>query len=445
MMFCPNYCVVYRITQWMEKGIFPQLISSQSHHTDPNRLHSFQFCILSTNLKLTTEGGLIRTNDSLEIFHFHLISSEKEEIELDRGKKPLVGQLKAALENITHCLEETRTRKKSVVSVNIIMEFKDCTLRDEVADEKLSGERDEERGLHSDDPVVHPELFSRSHVSHPLGMLRVVRDNKRGSNDIVEIDQEICETVERSCRHDNSTHADSQSKFSGVDQLAQSSQSQESNCLEEGRRDIGRVDLPHHTVVISREYRMLDYDLNSGDKELGKLFPDHCAQVKAVMNDDPCRKIEREKERQRENVTPVKSPLASIGSGKKRKRSTPPLTPMRIRHNQDKSYKMPPSSYSPKLKIRLERTTSEDFDTRGQERTPVNSRNRDASQSSPMRASSLFITPKSRSGKKQSPRSGSPSEAPTLVVPFSSGKKNSVIGGHLASLSSIPRPTFDLS
>ena len=428
----------------MEKGIFPQLISFQGHHTDVNPLHSFQFCILSTNLKLTTEGSLIRTHDSLEIFHFHLVSSEAEETQLDKGKKPLVGQLKSALENITHCLEETRTRKKSVVSVNIIMEFKDCALRDEVADEKLSDEKDEERGLHSDDLVVQPEFFSRSNISHPLGMLRVVRD-KRGSNDIVEIDQDICDTVERFSRHDNSAHADSQSKFSGVDQLAQSSQSQETNCREEGRRDIGRVDLPHHTVVISREYRILDQDLNSGDEELERLFPDHRAQVKAVMNDDPCRKVEKEEELQRENVTPVKSPLASIGSGKKRKRSTPPLTPMRIRHNQDKSYDMPPSSCSPRLKMRLERTTSEDFDACGQERTPVITRNRDASQSSPMRSSALFITPKSRSGKKQSPRSGSPSEAPTLVEPFSSGKKNSVIGEHLASLSSIPRPTFHSS
>lgn len=437
--------VVYRITQWMEKGIFPQLTSSQSHHIDDvNPLHSFQFCILSTHLKLTTEGNLIRTNDSLEIFHFHLVSSEREETQLDKGKKPLVGQLKAALENITHCLEETRTRKKSVVSVNIIMEFKDCALRDEVADENLSDERDEECQMHSDEPIVQPEFFSRSNVSHPLGMMRVVRD-KRGSNDIVEIEEEIFDSVGRSYRHDYSAHVESQSKFSGVDQLAQSSQSQETNYREEGRRDIGRVDLPHHTVVISREYRMLDHDLNSGDEELKRLFPDHRAQVKAIINDDARREGDKMEELETENVTPVKSSLASIGSGKKRKRSTPPLTPMRIRHNQDKGYKMPPSSYSPRLKIRLERTTSEDFDACGQERTPVITRNRDASQSSPMRSSALFVTPKSRSGKKQSPRSGSPSEAPTLVEPFSSGMKNSIIGEHLASLSSIPRPTFHSS
>ena len=524
----------------MEKGVFPHLHSLTDNQVQTQQadgkliVDSFQFCILTTHLNppLDLESMKGRDDnddddddnpvehDSMEIFHFHLFPSEGEKKtdaivnvnvnaqSLRSGEKPLVEQLKAAMENIVSCLEETKwdsSETIAIVSVNMIMKFQQDSL-----------ERYHKDDVHTvavvstpvpvpvpvpvppvceDDDIpslaVQPEFFSKSDTVHPLGILQghaeCGSNDTYNTNDIMEMEMEMemepDQDEEGALGYNKySTQGDYQNRliFREQEQLAQTLQSQDSRGrrpLEEGRREIARVLLPHHSVVILREYRVIDHDVRHQEEELKELFPYHRAQVmSAMMKDDQDSEIEIGAGSREEVSRGVdKSPITTVRSSATRKReraTTPPLTPMRVRSNQGERCNISPSS-SPKLKTRLLdpsrpfiqsplaatnvkpnaiANVNVDVDANAKEqeqeqhaRTPVNNshpgRALERSQLSPMKSISLFITPKSGSGKKRSPRSGSPSEAPTLVVPLSSGKKSSVNGEHLTSMSSISRPS----
>jgi len=530
----------------MEKGIFPHLHSITDNHDhdhdhDHNKnkllVNSFQFCILTTHLSTNTDTDLksiqedkeaenrLASSDSMEIFHFQLMQSREEHTiattrslasttttnnnnNNNTNNKPLVEQLRGALQNVLGCLEDTKCCKKgiAIVSVNVIMKFQTeaslmgCCGRDHdgdgvgVVEGSLAGGGG--NGFRSQ--ALRPEFFSESDAVHPLRILqgRSAYGSKGGNidcrghsdgdsysdysnanandndNDIVEMevgaDGELDQDGEGTCaRSKSSTQRGSQNNLflPGVEQLAQTSQSQDSRgyCWrEEGRREIARVLLPHHSVVIGREYRVVDRKARHQEEELETLFPHHWAQVRAtmmtMMNDGKDGDIEVDAGRGiggtgREKMSRENDHSSPIGTTRKRKRATPPLTPMRVCNNRDMGQKIH-SSYSHRLKtkliepnhstIRISSTAANGNDPeREQERTPVKTcrQNRvvERSQLSPMRSTALFITPKSGSGKKRSPRSGSPSEAPTLVEPLSSGKKSCVNGSYFSSMSSIPR------
>ena len=526
----------------MEKGVFPHLHSITDNHDHDldhkkNKLlvNSFQFCILTTHLNTNTDTDLntiqedkeaedhLASSDSMEIFHFQLIQSREEQTIANTHSlgsttniKPLVEQLRGALQNVIGCLEDTKCCKKgiAIVSVNVIMKFQtEASLMggcgrdhdgngngdgDGVVGALVEGSLAGGGGDGFRSQALRPEFFSEIDAVHPLGILQ--RRSAYGSkgenidcrghsdgdndsdidysnandndNDIVEMemgaDGELDQDGEGTCaRSKSSTQRGSQSKLflPGVEQLAQTSQSQDSrgHCWrEEGRREIARVLLPHHSVVIGREYRVVDREVRHQEEELETLFPHHRAQVRAtmmtMMNDGKDGNIEIDAGRGiggtgREKMSRENDHSSPIGTTRKRKRATPPLTPMRVCNNRDMGRKIHSSS-SHRLKtkliepnhstIRISSTAANGNDPeREQERTPVNAcrQNRvvERSQLSPMRSTALFITPKCGSGKKCSPRSGSPSEAPTLVEPLSSGKKSCVNGSYFSSMSSIPR------
>lgn len=438
---------VYAISQWIEKGVLPSL----------HQLHSFKFCILTTRSTKTTSTSTARnphngSKDVLETFHFQFIrvpaiNTDSKSTRTGTGtgssRNSVMEQLKSALEDIRQsaetygstgkamkindCGEHSSTRMctginntcAAVSSMNIVLEF------------QTENDGNDENDDHDLTPApVQPELFARSTTKNPMQLFQQHEENDQ-DNAIIEIDDD---------EHDHESEiGDSHGHAHGFSQcLGQNSQSQDSlnQCLDGvGRREIARVMLPNFHFVISREcmVHVVD-DFEGGKEELSRLFPNHHRQYEAVIH-------QNQTQIAKDRSPPIaKRKIGTESARKKRQRSTPPLTPMRIHNNQDRGSSSQKKSSLSSIKRNLDLSAQKD-----QHHTPMyegcTKRTLGADgryqSTSPVR-SPLFITPKGAKGK-HSPRSGSLSEAPTYVVPLSSGRKSGGVTP-LSTSDSVPRP-----
>ena len=481
--------IVYRISQWLEKGIFPAL----------NQLHSFKFCILTTKTIATSQSSSSPSSMSssttmsaatakriLETFHFQFLphknqetspsstSSNSNSSSAEEGlkRKSLMGQLRFALEEIGKYAEhgkggdaDTGTGSTSV-SMNVILEFwNERGINSNTGVNAGAGVGSSDADADNSSGRIQPEFFTKSNDCNPLQELQQQQqqpDDGSEDNAIREFDND--DAHDHGLKKDSQELGDDGGDGGGDDgdrrqqHLGQSSQSQDPD-QDQGRREIARVSLPWHEVVVSREYLLVDQDESSSHgEELGRLFP-ACngirphAKVTATADGGGHQRNENSARERNETIQSDQKAKES-SSARKRERDTPPLTPMRMIHpNHNKGVIVPSkrkSRYGSSISSGVDSSLHHDDDDQDhsptkklsfQERTPVNSRRggRDFERTqSPMR-SPLFVTPKNGSGKRRrSPASGSQSEAPTLIVPFSSGRKSSVGTGPLSSSRTTP-------
>ena len=423
-------------------------------------METYQFQIMQMPVGLSASEDEDADNGSSESSCTSISTSTRTHTRRRRARslsnqKAITIQLKSALEKVRHCTEKYSTRHgsthngsndagRTITTMNVILESRH-------GDSEGGGDSDGDGDIPNQTMFKKSKCTGTSSAINRMDTIQWHRRNDEPENTIIEVDhghnEEMLLQIE-----DNKDLED-------LEFLGQNSRSQQ-EILDRhrqygvGRREIARILLPTHRLVIFRHCVLLDECENSTaymdggvggnyNLNLDGLFPDHQRQVDICLLRSNEQSIEHSKidqgivksraDGQKEILKNSSSPLKSMSadvkvdtisasaianSGNKRKDSKIPLTPMKKRHWFKHNSSLPNNVCGCSEQRHNEHVfMNEACVARSAES------NGGYNSLSPLR-SPLLVTPKSVRNRIFSPRSGSASEAPTYVVPMSSGRKS---------------------
>ena len=356
---------IYNITQWVEQGVI-QNISS---------LKSFDLLLFHHERAI------------LESFTIHLSNINSKSIDdvnsgtIGRPKGSIKTQIRAVLEETLHLLKRTTDDYKGKVSMNMITKNQSANI-DSMVNEEIM----EETRLHPMEAIL---LLNRSEND------QVIMEKKEAHEDLKYLVDELplCQ---------NSIDSNSPSDSTRSHMNFQSHAVHENQSIR-----LGHAQFPCHGVVIFHQASKVD-----------AYNQDHCDEIQRMFHVDlhylPMKKIDVDQFDRKIDIFNVKqkNDTKTLERQEKRRAKSPPhiLSPNTPHPDSIKEETTPRLNKRKRSPVSSPRRSMQFGDT------PVLRRRRHEEETNQV----SIISPKIDSGKdRRTPRSGSSSEAPTMVVHFS--------------------------